>query len=392
MEGPVRILGPSVLNRRLLLLHSTPSLSRRTAAVPHPPRILSLSQTPSPRPSIFFPLSLSASHLSTPITSSFNHDSSSYPFTPTSETAHLSWHRAPFPGSGSTPPLWGHRKDCEVTVVLLGWLGAREKHLRRYIEWYNSRGFNAVTFVVGVRELLWFDLGVRVENRIRGLTEELVSWVSGREDDGRERGLLFHSFSNTGWLVYGSFLERLQGRQDLLEKIKGCVVDSGGGDPLNPKVWAAGFSAALLKKQSSSASPATDPKNSQEFEDDVNLMKMQGNEMSMIESTLLSSLEKLFSYVLKLPDVERKLENIVNILLKNQPLCPQLYLYSTADKVVPSQSIELQMEAQRSMGRRVFSFNFRTSPHVDHFRTFPEQYLSVIEGFLKECLVIVKQN
>lgn len=272
----------------------------------------------------------------------------------------------------------------ETTVVLLGWLGARAKHLRRYVEWYNSRGINAVTFTVDVRDLVRLDLGRRLERRIDEFGNELVKWVSEKEEGGREKCLVFHSFSNTGWLVYGTLLESFVGRQELVEKIKGCIIDSGGADPLDTKIWAAGFTAAILKKRSSTIN--TEPNSRGKEEDE------QKKEPLGIESMMLSSLEKLFPIVLNIPDVNMRLTRITQRLYENHPPCPQLYLYSSGDKVVPSHSVEIRIKEQQKIGRNVQSFNFKSSPHVDHYRNFPDLYSSQLHNFLQECFKPTKQQ
>ncbi|KAL2902074.1 Transmembrane protein 53 [Bienertia sinuspersici] len=284
------------------------------------------------------------------------------------------WHRASPSLDGVS--VAGKR---EVVAVILGWLGATPKHLRRYAEMYNSRGIDAVTFVVPVRDVLWLDLGRKVENRIQQLANELVSWLSKAENG--ERCLIFHTFSNTGWLVYGAILAHLQERPDLIQRVKGCVVDSGGDPELNPKVWAAGFTAALLKKRNNVIPPSSEDINPST---DKNKLNFQDKDPLIMEAVLLAVLEKMFSFLLKFPDVNQRLLKIISLLSDNQPPCPQLYLYSTEDKVIPFRSVESFIEYQKMKGRTVCSFNFGSSPHVDHYRTFPDVYTSQVNSFLND--------
>lgn len=87
----------------------------------------------------------------------------------------------------------------EVAVVLLGWLGAKHKHVNKYAQWYNAKGIHSVSFTSSVADVLsCFDLGKKLDERIERLTHELTSWLALAH---RDRYLIFHTFSNTGWLT-----------------------------------------------------------------------------------------------------------------------------------------------------------------------------------------------
>ncbi|KAH7301035.1 hypothetical protein KP509_23G009000 [Ceratopteris richardii] len=275
---------------------------------------------------------------------------------------------------------FGNHK-ASVAVVLLGWLGAEHRHLKKYVDWYTSRGIHAVTFVVPMKDLATLKAGDKAEKHVEVLTESLLQWLKDDVNQDDEKIVIFHSFSNTGWLTYGAVLERLIGQGDhVLEQIRGCVVDSAPSARPDPRVWASGFSAALLKK-GSAATRMVEYCDANSCKGELTYPKT-----SLKESALLSMLESFFSFFLQMPYVNRRLNEIVSVLTNQQPACPQLYIYSSADIVIPAASVESFIEQQKRAGRMVQSCNFQCSPHVDHFRTFPEKYSEQLTSFLKLCM------
>ncbi|PON68196.1 Alpha/Beta hydrolase fold containing protein [Parasponia andersonii] len=278
--------------------------------------------------------------------------------------------------------------DCSsaksrTVVVLLGWLGAKQKHLKRYAEWYTSRGFHVITFTLPMSEILSYQVGGKAEKHISLLVDHLADWLE--EEHGKN--LVFHTFSNTGWLTYGAILDKFQ-KQDpsLMGRIRGCIVDSAPVAAPDPQVWASGFSAAFLKKNSV-ATKGVVSLNGSGTEVLVDSKETAEPKPAVTEAALMLVLEKFFEVVLNLPTLNRRLSDVLGLLSTQQPSCPQLYIYSSADRVIPAGSVESFIEKQRRAGREVRACNFVSTPHVDHFRNDPKLYTSQLTQFLEDCVL-----
>ncbi|XP_072968907.1 uncharacterized protein [Typha angustifolia] len=271
----------------------------------------------------------------------------------------------------------------QTVVVLLGWLGAKQKNLKRYADWYTSRGFHAVTFTFPMSDIISYNTGGKAEQDLESLANHLAGWVA--EESGKN--LIFHTFSNTGWLTYGAILEKFQ-KQDssVMEKIRGCIVDSAPVAAPDPQVWASGFSAAFLKKQSITTKGMMDSK---DLRKGMVAVVDSGVESkpAVTETALLVVLEKFFEVVLNLPAINRRLLDVLDLLSSEQPKCPQFYIYSSADRVIPAKSVESFIEKQRRVGHEVKACNFVSSPHVDHFRSHPALYTTELTSFLDDCVL-----
>jgi len=94
-----------------------------------------------------------------------------------------------------------YSKEAPMTVVLLGWLGAQQKHLKKYADWYNARGIQAVTFVIPMADILSFQVEKNAEEHVESLARQLVQLLHEQGEEKGDKQLLFHTFSNTGWLT-----------------------------------------------------------------------------------------------------------------------------------------------------------------------------------------------
>ncbi|XP_072982023.1 uncharacterized protein [Typha latifolia] len=385
MEAYVRLLSSTaVLHGRRL--HLSPS-SRLLSAIPirklNRGSLKSLSLHKScfrsaSFPSFPFPFKTHLAFPISPLFLSYIPQESIHSFSSDPNEEFAQWDRVP-EGSGAANLGFCGDKSAILTVVLLGWLGAEQKHLKKYADMYNARGIRSVRFVVPMRGLVGFDFGRRVEDKIGRFAQDLAEWCAEKEGDGRERNLIFHTFSNTGWLTYGVILENLQSRVDIIEKIKGCIIDSGPAAEINPQVWAAGFCAAFLKKRSSLTY------SSAESFEGSNGLDTKRITPSLLEIIVISILRNFFEIFLMLPNVKQRLSKVISFLSRNQPSCPQLYLYSLADKVIPANLVENFIQEQRTLAINVYAYDFGSSPHVDHFRSYPHLYSNKVYEFIETC-------
>ncbi|CAH2053261.1 unnamed protein product [Thlaspi arvense] len=266
-----------------------------------------------------------------------------------------------------------------TVVVLLGWLGSKQKHLKKYADWYTSRGYHVITFTLPMNEVMSYQVGGKAEKNIESLVNHLADWL----DEEQQKNLVFHTFSNTGWLTYGAILEKFQ-KQDssLMRRVKGCIVDSAPVAAADPTVWASGFSAAFLKKNSIATKGSASSSCESNMGARINGINFSEPKPAATETALLLILEKFFAVILNLPKVNRRLTDVLDTLSSAQPRCPQLYIYSSADRVIPAGQVESFIVEQRKAGHEVRACNFISSPHVDHFRSNPELYTAELNHFM----------
>lgn len=234
-------------------------------------------------------------------------------------------------------------------VAILGWNSAQDKHLAKYSEIFEKKGFDTIR--ISADPFNTFMVLSRVKSVSLKLLEILVEMKSDQN-----RPFILYSFSMGGFNVYHFIHQAIltQGHQYYKSiHVMGCIFDSCPHFP--------------------------------------GLQSIKGVQSTIVE-TIPNPLLKMLLWVglgVACPVAFLLSSHIKQLIPDNieSPMsCPELFLYSDADHLVPENNVITFMDAHKKKGVKVFSKLWQGSGHVQHFKNYPEEYLNEVNMFTDYCL------
>jgi hypothetical protein len=195
------------------------------------------------------------------------------------------------------------------------------------------------------------------------LCSEIMNFAEKLKPENGDKKLIFHTLSLNGFYTYLILLRYLQKNSDfeqLYSSITGCIIDSAPAY-LTPQLATRGFVGFLLSQVS--------------------------NQRKYEHPLLTPFLEYIWRQKFRRPEMTAFIDELHH-MLENQPRhVSQLYLYSSNDALIPYQEIEHHIRLQQQRGVNVRAYNFVTSPHVAHFKYFPDVYQQLVFDFIRDISV-----
>uniref|UniRef100_H2Z7C5 Transmembrane protein 53 n=1 Tax=Ciona savignyi TaxID=51511 RepID=H2Z7C5_CIOSA len=243
--------------------------------------------------------------------------------------------------------------ETEAVVFLLGWAGAQDKHLTKYSSVYEKQGCITIRYVHPINKVFGQDPSTSKEHK--EAARKLLALLD--DYDLLDNPVFVHSFSNGGYFVYRFLAEEFHKNEI---NVVGAIFDS---------------CPSKLEY----------------------LVGTRGLLYSGVLPNIFVSILCVLAFTVVYMFVKIKLllglykEPMMYEAMRDSPFhCwPHLFLYSTADVIVPAKHIEDMAAARQKAGATlVVKHDFKSSPHVLHLKLFPELYVEKCLRFMEECLNI----
>ncbi|KAM6457470.1 transmembrane protein 53 [Liasis olivaceus] len=259
----------------------------------------------------------------------------------------------PLERSAETPVEKGDKINRPV-VIMLGWAGCKDRYLEKYSAIYLQKGCVVIRYTAPWRFVFFSEsLGIKsLQNLAKKLLELLF------DIKVQTKPLLFHVFSNGGFMLYRYIVELLHTQQQFQHlRVVGTIFDSAPGRK-NLRGGLRALSVVLASYN-----------------------------VCVKYFLLLSFAVLVVTLRIMLYPVTRFIHESHYEAMLNQPSkWPELYFYSKADSVILASDVENMVQARRQHQVLVKAVDFMHSDHVSHLRAYPISYATHCISFMHSCI------
>ncbi|KAL4237130.1 Transmembrane protein 53 [Mactra antiquata] len=245
---------------------------------------------------------------------------------------------------------------AEPVVILLGWLGCKEKYLLKYGEIYDKAGCITIKYT-SPRDVAFFNV-----EKLRDIACKILDLLD--DYSITENPIMFHIFSNNGSYVYANIVDVLTSRDSRYKNLNVCgvVIDSAPGKPRLTRAAAAYASSHSVNVV-------------------YRFIVMIGMFLYLFGSGLVYWIATMFS-----PGLKQKSNFYLYDNMASDPTrWPMLFLYSTADKIIYACDVEDMISRRKKLGVHVDAVCWDDTDHVSHLRKHAQEYSDACQDFLAFC-------
>lgn len=236
----------------------------------------------------------------------------------------------------SSPLILQVQENGPIWVFVIGWTASQPQHLRAFQKLYHSLNISTIS-----RQSDYFALWDPTSKLNKKVAEAFVKELETQNC----KECYVHVLSNGGLVVYkeliGLFTEK---------KIscRGLIIDSAPSKFLSPV-----YAPEVLK---------------------LAQLSYQKNLLYAIPANILWLISRFYNFL----DFHNK---DLRDPIKN-PLLPTLYFFSDADTLITAPEISDFITHRSNLGCETTAIRFSDSPHIQHYRYYPEEYKKNVHEFI----------
>lgn len=272
------------------------------------------------------------------------------------------------------------------TVVLMGWLGSKHKHVAKYAAIWETMGYNTVQTVAPLSVIF------PMTQRTTAIYLLSIIRILGSDDRLTNGGVIFQLFSNGGAIVAPHLSIMFNAIQHPPQ------LDGTNNANINNNTMANDKPVTLKRHASYLDSIKAD--------DRVVITKVRQAHAALLFDSApvymhphlgytainegLGLSGTMFAYIVAF--FFTLLCHIQGAFIGNMPkefwdditnanyVCPELYIYSKMDHLLDIPTLESMIEHRKQKGREVRVYCVDDAPHVAIFRKYPDTYLQTLHA------------